>query len=170
MLTKLIELECIKKGEFVLKSGKTSEYYIDLRKLVSYPKILKELCDLIIEKIDSNIDLICGCPYAGIPYASCISLKQNIPMILLRKEQKKYGTKKMIEGEFSQNNNLLLIDDILTSGTSLIESMNYLKNFNIKQIIVIFDREEGGKEKIENLGYNVISLFSTSDLREHMKL
>lgn len=88
-LNKLIELGCYKEGEFTLKSRRKSNYYIDLRILVSYPEVLKEISNMIYDRIKDIDGKICGLPYAGIPYAQTISVINNRPMILLRKEQKK---------------------------------------------------------------------------------
>ena len=83
--------------------------------------------------------------------------------ILQRKEQKKHGTCKMIEGEYEDGSELIIIDDVLTSGTSIIESLEHLKQFKIKKIVVVVDREEGGREILENMGYTVESIFKVSD-------
>lgn len=167
LITKLINLKCFKHGVFTLKSGKKSNYYIDLRCLVSHPTILKEICELLKQKIDTfeNTEkkLLCGLPYAGLPYAFGISMLSDIPLIMLRKEPKKHGTAKMIEGSFQKDEELILIDDILTSGTSILESLEHLKDFKITTIFIVVDRDEGGKEKLEKLGYKVISLFTIND-------
>ena len=163
LINKLIELECFKEGNFLLKSGKKSHYYIDLRILVSYPKLLKEISILLYNKFKNIDGLLCGLPYAGIPYAQTISVLYNRPMILLRKEKKKHGTCKMIEGNYIEGQEIIIVDDILTSGTSLLESLEHLNKFKIKKIIVIVDRYEGGKEILNNKGYEVESLFSIED-------
>ena len=162
----LKELGCFKIGKFTLKSGKLSNYYIDFRCLVSYPKILSKISSLLYKKIEDKLNsnsVICGLPYAGIPYAQCISLNNNIPMILLRKEQKQYGTKKMIEGVYVERNELILIDDIITSGTSILESLKYFQKKQIKCVGIILDRNEGGVKRLKEEGINVVNLFSISD-------
>ena len=163
MINTLKDIGCFKEGDFTLKSGKKSKYYIDLRHLVSHPFVLKQLATEINTKIGNFNGLICGLPYAGIPYAQTVSILYSRACILLRKEQKKHGTCKMIEGEYENGDELVIIDDVLTSGTSIIESLEHLKQFKIKKIVVVVDREEGGKEILENMGYTVESIFKVSD-------
>lgn len=163
IITKLKNIDCFKEGNFTLKSGKMSNYYIDLRPLVSYPQILDQVSELIYKKIGKFDGFLCGLPYAGIPYAQTISVIHNIPNILLRKERKKHGTGKMIEGTIKNGDELVIIDDILTTGSSIIESLEHLEQFNIKKIIVIVDREEGGLEILKNMGYHVECIFKVSD-------
>jgi uridine monophosphate synthetase len=170
ILKKLIDIGCIKKGVFTLKSGITSSYYIDLRLLISYPDLLKNICDHLYKLIEhKNLNSkICGLPYAGIPYSCCLSTTYNLEMLMLRKEQKSHGTKKMLEGLYNVDDNLIIIDDILTSGTSIKESLNYLQNFNIKQIIVIFDRNQGGSQELTEMGYKINSLFNIKEIEEYI--
>lgn len=166
IISELKNLGCFKTGSFTLKSGKLSNYYIDFRCLISYPSLLSQISNMLNELIKSkltNKTVICGLPYAGIPYASCISINNNIPMILLRKEQKKHGTKKMIEGVYDKTNDIILIDDIITSGTSIIESLPEFPCNEIKHVVVILDRGEGGTEKLLEMGISVTSLFKLTD-------
>ena len=163
LIDKLIKLGCFKTGNFTLKSGEHSNYYIDLRCLVSHPKLLMEISDLIYYKIVNTEGKLCGLPYAGIPYAQTVSIMYHRSNILLRKEKKKHGTGKMVEGDYNSGDDLIIIDDILTKGTSIIESLEHLKEFNIKKIVVIVDREEGGRKRLEGMGYKVESIFKISE-------
>ncbi len=171
MKKELIDLlkknDVIKVGNFTLKSGKQSSYYVDFRPLISVPDIFYILCKYLSDLLPNSEKnyYICGLPYAGIPYCSVISTMKMIPMIMLRKEQKKYGTKKMIEGNINPSNEIVLIDDILTTGSSIVESLEYFKEYKIKKIVVLLDRKEGGRERIEKMGYQVESLFTISDFQ-----
>ena len=148
----------IRKGEFTLKSGRKSEYYVDVKCLISYPNIMAELSNLlyikiigIIKKENIKIDdvCLCGLPYAGIPFVSYISMRNNIPMILLRKEQKKYGTKKQFEGTLEKTKHLILVDDILTTGLSIHESVTLFRDLGYENdisAIVLIDREESDSD------------------------
>ena len=162
VLYKLFHLGCFKEGDFTLKSGEKSLYYLDFRNLISHPKLLVEVSDLIYHKINTP-GKICGLPYAGMPYSQTISVCYNRPMVMLRKEKKKHGTGKMIEGDISLGEDLIIVDDILTKGTSILESLEHLKDFNIKKIVVLVDRKQGGSDKLREMGYLVDSVFTIDD-------
>ena len=164
MINELKDLGCYKEGEFKLKSGKISNYYIDLRKVISKPKLIKNITSLIYDKIKELKDFkIIGVPYGGLPYAFSLSLNYDIACLMLRKENKNYGTKKMIEGDYQKNDKIVLIEDVLTTGTSILESLKHLKDFQVEKIIVIVDRQEGGKEKLESLNFKIESIFKIED-------
>ncbi|PZU84954.1 MAG: orotidine 5'-phosphate decarboxylase [Chryseobacterium sp.] len=170
-------LECyklgiIKFGRFTLKSGIESPFYVDLRPLASDPKILKKLANYLLEMLPlDNFDIICGVPYAALPMATAMSLQSYIPLIIKRKEAKSYGTKKLIEGIYEKGQNCLLVEDVITSGKSLVETIDEVENEGIKvsDIVVVLDREQGGKEKLEEKGYKVHSLFNISEVVEILR-
>ncbi len=165
-------LECynlgiIKFGRFTLKSGIESPFYVDLRPLASDPKILKNLANYLLEMLPlDNFDLICGVPYAALPMATAMSLESYIPLIIKRKEAKAYGTKKLIEGIYQKNQNCLLVEDVITSGKSLVETIAEVEaeDLKVSDIVVVLDREQGGKELLESKGYNVHTLFNISEV------
>ncbi|HSW86408.1 MAG TPA: orotate phosphoribosyltransferase [Rhabdochlamydiaceae bacterium] len=167
LILDLYSIGAFKFGSFTLKSGIQSPIYLDLRLIVSYPKILTQISEALWEKIKNlTFDLICGVPYTALPIATALSLSDNIPMVLRRKESKDYGTKKMIEGVFEKGQTCLIIEDVITSGTSVIETIDALhqEGLQVRDIAVVVDREQGGKEKLEEKGYFVHSLFGMEDL------
>ena len=174
IIKKLFDLNCFKFGSFQLKNNQISPFYINLRILISDPNILSLLAEIVYQELIKPIHLqclenkevlsICGLPYAGIPLATFISCKYNIPLLLLRKEKKKYGTKQMIEGITDKTQKVILIDDIITSGTSINECLEFFNKFEILDIITVIDREQS--KKIEN--YN--SLFTISEVFHFLKL
>ena len=167
-------LECyklgiIKFGRFTLKSGIESPFYVDLRPLASDPKILKNLANYLLEMLPlDNFDLICGVPYAALPMATAMSLESYIPLIIKRKEAKAYGTKKLIEGIYQKGQNCLLVEDVITSGKSLLETIAEVEHEDLKvsDIVVVLDREQGGKELLEKKGLKVHTLFNITEVRE----
>lgn len=165
-------LECyklgiIKFGKFTLKSGIESPFYVDLRPLASDPKILKHLANYLLEMLPlDNFDVICGVPYAALPMATAMSLESYIPLIIKRKEAKSYGTKKLIEGIYKKGQNCLLVEDVITSGKSLLETIPEIENegISVSDIVVVLDRQQGGKELLEEKGYRVHTLFNISEV------
>ncbi len=113
-----------------------------------------------------NFDLICGVPYAALPMATAMSLESYIPLIIKRKEAKSYGTKKLIEGIYQKGQNCLLVEDVITSGKSLVETIAEVEQEDLKvsDIVVVLDREQGGKQLLENKGYRVHTLFNISEV------
>ena len=177
LLKSLIDINVIKTGDFILKSGIKSSIYIDLRLLLNEPSIIKEISYELYKKIEfNNLNIsntkLCGIPYGALPFSCCLSTEFNIPQIIVRKEAKTYGTKKLIEGVFQEDDELILIEDIVTTGSSIIELIDKLKeyNLNIKQIIVIIDRSNNQMENVKKLGYNITSLFSIKDINEILKV
>ena len=166
------KLGIIKFGRFTLKSGIESPFYVDLRPLASDPKILKHLSNYLLEMLPlDNFDLICGVPYAALPMATAMSLESYIPLIIKRKEAKAYGTKKLIEGIFQKGQNCLLVEDVITSGKSLLETIDEVENegLNVSDIVVVLDRQQGGREKLQEKGYNVHTLFTISEVVKILK-
>lgn len=166
----LFNIGAVKFGEFTLKSGMKSLYYIQLRHLTSYPDLLLKVGKLLGELIKENIpdvDKLVGVAYAGIPLVIATSIATGIPACYTRKEVKEYGISNLIEGELRDGENVVVVDDLITDGQSKIETIEKMKNsgvkFNIKGVAVLLDREQGGKEILEKHG---ISLFSAMSITE----
>lgn len=167
LILNLNEVGAIKFGEFKMKNGLLTPVYIDLRVLISYPRILQTVADAMWEKIkDLHFDLICGIPYTALPFATLMAVQHNIPMILKRKETKDYGTKKAIEGHFSSGQICIIVDDMITNGASKFETIEPLEKegLAIKDIIILIDREQGGKKLLAEKGYALRSILTLKDV------
>ena len=175
ILDSIIESKCFMEGNFTLKSGKTSNFYLNLRNLISQPQVLKKIAELIHQNLPDTQDyLICGLPYAGIPYAHTVSILYDIPGIILRKERKKHGLGNMIDGiSDSGLKKVVVIDDIMTTGSSIKESIPILKEhgLEIERVICLIDRSEMDIQELEVDGntYPIYSLFKLEELISYQK-
>ena len=146
LIESLITNDCIKTGNFKLKNGSISKYYFDLKNIISCPTLLSDIGDYIYSNISEDFDIICGIPYGGLPLATYISTKYNKPMIMLRSSKKEYGMQKLIEGKYNKNMKCIIIDDVITSGKSLQDAYDILKEeVNIIESIVVFNRQQNYK-------------------------
>lgn len=114
---------------------------------------------------------ICPVPYAALPIATALSLSHHKPMLFRRKEVKAHGTKKIIEGHFEKTNSCLVVDDLVTSGLSLLETIEPLEQSGliVKDVLVFIDREQGGKEALQAKGYTLHSVVSVTELFSLLK-
>lgn len=171
LILQLFDAKVIEFGDFTLRSGIQTPFYVDLRKVASYPHILKEICLQLWESISLShvqFDILCGVPYAAVSYATVIGMQQTIPTIIMRKERKEYGSKKLLEGVFENGQNCLVLEDTITSGISLVEAVGALEGegLSVKDIAVVIDRQQGGSKTLENLGYRVHKLFTIEEIMD----
>ncbi|MDO8683643.1 MAG: orotate phosphoribosyltransferase [Armatimonadota bacterium] len=171
LYAKLFDCGCVKFGEFKLKSGIISPVYVDFRTLVSYPETLAEVGKAMADVLKGlSYDRIAGIPYAGLPLGVAVSLANGKPMIYPRKEQKSYGTAKLIEGEYKPGETVVIIDDIITDGASKIETIAPLQEAGlvVKDVVIVLDREQGGAAKLQNAGYTLHSVGTLSQVLESL--
>ena len=143
MIEELLAANCIKIGSWKLKNGDISKYYFDIKNIISTPNLLVKIGDELYKKL-GDFDIICGIPYGGLPIATYISTKYNKPLIYLRDKVKDYGTGKLIEGEYKSTDRCVIIDDVVTSGGSMEEAINNLKDkVTVVQAAVVIDRQQG---------------------------
>ncbi len=166
----LLNAGCIKFGNFTLKSGLSSPIYIDLRRIISFPRLLAQIGEAYLPLL-SNLafDRLAGLPYAAIPIATAVSLQGDYPMIYPRKEVKTYGTKAEIEGEFHAGETALVIDDLATTGGSKFEAIEKLTAVGlvVKDIVVLVDRQSGAKESLEQAGYSMHAVLTITQLLDY---
>jgi uridine monophosphate synthetase len=166
----LLDAGCIKFGQFTLKSGLISPIYIDLRLLVSFPKLLEQVAQAylpILKKL--TFDRLAGLPYAALPIATAISLLGGWPMIYPRKEVKSYGTMAEIEGQFTPGECAVVIDDLATTGGSKFESIEKLTSAGLKvtDIVVLVDRQSGASQALEQAGYHLHAVATLTNLLDY---
>ncbi|MBX7066381.1 MAG: orotate phosphoribosyltransferase [Parachlamydiales bacterium] len=167
LIHKLFELGAVKFGQFTLKSGIISPIYIDLRLTVSNPKLLVMIAEAMHEKVrGSKFDLVCGVPYTALPFATAMSIQHTVPMIMRRKEKKEYGTGRLIEGIFEKNQKCLIVEDVITSGASILETIAPLaeEGLIVEDAVVLVDREQGGKKFLESKGLKVHAVCNISSI------
>ena len=166
----LLDAGCIKFGEFTLKSGLKSPIYIDLRQIITYPKLLEQIGQAYLPMLkELKFQRLAGLPYAAIPIATAISLAGDYPMIYPRKEAKAYGTKAEIEGEYHAGETAVIIDDLATTGGSKFEAIEKLTGAGlvVKDVVVLVDRQSGAKESLEQAGYAMHAVLTISALLEY---
>ena len=166
----LLNAGCIKFGNFTLKSGLSSPIYIDLRRIISFPRLLAQIGEAYLPLLRNlTFDRLAGLPYAAIPIATAVSLQGDYPMIYPRKEVKTYGTKAEIEGEFHAGETALVIDDLATTGGSKFEAIEKLTAVGlvVKDIVVLVDRQSGAKESLEQAGYSMHAVLTITQLLDY---
>jgi orotate phosphoribosyltransferase len=169
----LIKNNAIKFGDYTLASGKKSPYYIDLRQTISSPITMdwigNALTRIILNEIGKEkIDRILGVPTAGVPFATVVSQKLGLPLIYYRQARKEHGVRKKVEGILERNDRVLVIDDLITTGESVIEAAEVVRDQGgvVNELVVLLDREQGGKERLRKTRIEPHVLFKISDAME----
>lgn len=168
----LLEAGCVKFGEFMLKSGVTSPIYLDLRRLVSRPNILRRVAQAYVEKLrELRFDRLAGIPYAGLPIATAIALEMDRPLLYPRRETKDYGTRAAIEGEFAPGEAVVVIDDLATTGGTKIETIQRLgaAGLIVHDVVVLIDREQGAGKMLADAGVQLHALVTLRQLLEEWR-
>ena len=163
---------CLKFGSFRIKSGASSPYYIDLAGLLSTPKMLCDIADAAACEIKNlmdkeRIEKLASIELKGALILPSIGCQLNLPCIVVRKEEKAYGVTGRIAGaEVAKGDHILFFDDVVSEGLSKLEGIKPLQELGakVKNIMVVVDREQGGKENLEKLGYKVHALAKVSEL------
>jgi len=165
----------IKFGDFTLASGKKSSYYVDLRLVPSFPLEFRKMVKYLEKDIAQNIgldefDSIVSVPTGGLIIASALAMETVKPLIYVRSKPKDYGTSKSVEGKIHDGMKVLMIDDVATTGGSVVNAIKSLKesNISIKDAYVIVDRMEGAGDAFAELGVNIHSILNILEITESL--
>jgi orotate phosphoribosyltransferase len=155
----LYKNDIIRFGNFTLASGKNSSYYVDLRLIPSYPhqfrKMIKNLQNLIVEKTGlDDFDCLASVPTGGLVVTSALAIEIVKPLIYVRSKPKEHGTTKSIEGKISAGMKVVMVDDVMTTGTSVLNGINQLKETGllVSDLYVIINRLEGADKALSDIG------------------
>ena len=167
---------CLKFGSFKIKSGAISPYYIDLARLLSAPKQLCTIAEIAADQVKKimdfdTIDKLASIELKGALIVPSIACKTNLPCIIVRKEVKAYGVTGRIAGaDITKGDNILFFDDVISEGLSKVEGIKPLQLLggSVKHLLVVVNREQGGKEKLEKMGFRVLALAKISELVESL--
>jgi orotate phosphoribosyltransferase len=159
----LFDRNAIKIGNFTLSSGRKSRFYLDLRILQSYPLYFRKTISLLKNLIHSQFgfetfDYICSVPTSGTIFGSALSYELFKPHIYVRKDLKSYGTQKKIEGALEPNSKILFVDDVITTGYSILSGIESLSSHSvIRGVIVLVDRQQGSQDSLDHLALKIKS-------------
>lgn len=171
LIHRLFQVGCVKFGQFTLASGKSSPVYLDLRRLVSFPDVLDLAVEAYIDQlVKLKYDTIAGVPYAALPIASIAASKLQQPMVYPRKEAKTHGTGQMVEGVFEPGQAAVMVEDVITSGGSILTAAETLKEagLQVTDAVVLVDREQGGLANLAQAGISVHAVLKFSEILQEL--
>lgn len=166
-----IECGAVKFGDFTLASGRKSRYYVDIKKAITKPEILKLISRHIVQVINNyniNVDYIACVELGGVPIGTIVSVDTGLPLLIIRKAEKDHGLKSRIVGDVDKKKVVLLVEDVTTTGGSVVSAVQALKNEGliVKTVISVVDRDEGAQEALEKEELDLISLVKAKTLLE----
>ncbi len=154
------------EGEFTLRSGRKSNYYLDKYLFETNPVILAELGKMLAGFVTDRTDRIAGAELGGVPLAAATSMACGKPFVIIRNAKKDYGTSKPFEGSLEAGERILLVEDVVTTAGQILEAAKALQEAGatVERMVAVIDRQEGGRENVEAAGLTFEALFTVSDL------
>lgn len=154
------------EGDFVLRSGKRSKYYLDKYLFETCPDILKALGKEFAEYVTDDVTLIAGAELGGVALAAATAMETGRNWIIVRNSKKGYGTGKLIEGVIKESDVVLLVEDIATTGGQVLEAAKVITDIGakVKSIVCVIDRRQGAQENINGAGFDFESILTKNDL------
>jgi len=165
-LVKRIKQTAYLEGDFTLRSGKKSKYYLDKYLFETCPDILKALAEEFAKYVTREITLIAGAELGGVALAAATAMEAGKNWIIVRNSKKGYGTGKMIEGILKSDDVVLLVEDIATTGGQVVEAAKIITEAGarVKKIVAVIDRKQGAQENISKAGFKFESILTKNDL------
>ena len=165
-LAKRIKEAAYLEGDFTLRSGRKSSYYLDKYLFETQPDILQALGECFARFATDTTTLIAGAELGGVSLAAAASMAAGKPFVIIRNAKKDYGTSKPYEGRLTDADSVLLVEDIATTGGQVLEAAKLITEIGAKveRIVSVIDRQEGARENIEGAGFGFDSLFTKTDL------
>jgi len=163
----LCESDAVLRGEFELSSGRKSDYYVDKYVFETQPDALRVVGRAIAEKVrETGADRIGAVALGGVPLAAVASVESGTPYVIARKEAKDYGTANAVEGELEEGDEVVVVEDIVTTGASAVEAVEKIREAGatVTDIVVVVDRQEGGREHVEEAGLKTHALTTSEEL------
>jgi uridine monophosphate synthetase len=168
----LADIGAIQFGEFTLASGKSSPIYIDLRLLASHPDALRMVARAYARLLRQSVlstevgQRLAAIPYAALPIGTAVALELDLPLIYPRKEAKGHGLTRQVEGQFEPGERAIVLDDLITTGGSKLAAIEPLEaaGLQVKDVVVLIDREQGGRDELEEAGYRLHAVLGLSHM------
>jgi orotate phosphoribosyltransferase len=163
------------EGDFVLRSGRRSSYYLDKYRFETRPELLRPLGERIAAAVsdhDPDAELLAGPELGAVALAASASLVSGLPFLIVRKQAKEYGTGKQLEGVHERGQRICLIEDVVTSGGAAVEAVEALREAGliVRTAVCVVDREEGGVDALARLAVRLWPLFTASEVLEAAKM
>ena len=154
------------EGDFLLRSGRRSRYYLDKYRFTTEPSLLRDIGQALAARLPTGTQRVAGPELGAVPLATAVSLATGLPSVLVRGESKSYGTERRFEGILHPDENVVLIEDVVTTGGQAIESAIALRDSgaNVMLVLVVVDREEGAAEAMAEAGFRFEALFTSTTL------
>jgi len=165
-LIKRIKETAYLEGDFTLRSGKKSKYYLDKYLFETCPDILNALGEEFAKYVTPDVTLIAGAELGGVALAAATAMATGKNWVIIRNSKKGYGTGKMVEGVLNAGDVVLLVEDIATTGGQVLEAAKIITEAGatVKEIVCVIDRRQGARENIKNAGYKFDSILTKNDL------
>jgi orotate phosphoribosyltransferase len=155
------------EGDFLLRSGQRSKYYLDKYLFEGIPSILRSVAHHMARMVPDDTTRLAGVELGGIPVTTALSLETDIPCVFVRKAAKGHGTAKVVEGMYEPTDRILMVEDVVTTGGQAVEMIKQLRaemGLQIVGVIAVLDRNQGGREAFAEAGLPFNALFTREDL------